>query len=170
MNQSPPRISPAPATLEGMPDLNLFKTLAKHPKLGDRFGRFGGWLLYRGLVPARERELVILRVGWRCGSLYEFGAHTVMGGDAGLSAEEISRSAREGSDGWSEGDRDLVEMADELCATNNVSDAVWERLARRWSEQELMELLMVAGFYRLVSGFLNAVGVELEAGNPGWPS
>ena len=152
-----------------MPDLNIFKTLAKHPKLGDRFGRFGGWLLYRGTVPARERELVILRVGWRSGSVYEFGQHTVIGGQAGLSAEEIGRLAAEDVEDWPDDDRALVEMVDDLCSTNTVSDRVWERLAGRWSEAELMELLMVAGYYRLVSGFLNATGVQLDPGTPGWP-
>lgn len=167
-----PRIQPAPAgTLpEGLPPLNIFATMAKHPKLLDRFNRFGGFLLYRGAIPAREREIVILRVGWRSGSVYEFGQHTVIGASAGVTEEEVRRLASEQTDGWGEDDRDLVELADQLCTTNNVDDALWDRLSRRWNEQEVMELLVVAGFYRLVSGFLNATRVELEEGTPGWPA
>lgn len=178
-----PRIEPAPGdTLpEGLPPLNIFATLAKHPKLLDRFNRFGGFLLYKGLLPVREREIVILRVGWRSGSVYEFGQHTDIGRTAGLTEDEVRRLATDGADGadgtdgtdgtdgWTDPDRDLVEMADELCLTNTVSEDVWRRLAKRWNDQEMMELLVVAGFYRLVSGFLNATGVEREPGVPGWP-
>jgi alkylhydroperoxidase family enzyme len=170
VDQPGPRIRPAAdAVAEGLPPLNIFATMAKHPQLLDRFNRFGGFLLYKGLVPAREREIVILRVGWRSGSVYEFGQHTVIGGAAGVTDDEVRRLAAEPLDGWGDDDRALVELADQLCTTNNVDDALWERLSRRWGEPELMELLVVAGFYRLVSGFLNATGVELEPGTPGWP-
>ena len=70
---------------------------------------------------------------------------------------------------WSAGDRDLIALADELAADDRVGDATWERLAARWSEAELVELLLVAGMYRLVSGFLNSTGVQLDEGVPGFP-
>ena len=164
-----PRIAPSAEGGEGLMDLNIFRTLAHHPALHDRFGRFGGYLLYKGLLPARERELVILRVGWRCRSVYEFGQHTVVGRASGLGDEEIRRAATAGTDGWEPRDRDLVDLADELCTTDTVSDGLWARLAERWSEPELLELVVVAGFYRMVSGLLNSVGVQLDEGTPGWP-
>jgi 4-carboxymuconolactone decarboxylase len=77
--------------------------------------------------------------------------------------------ATEETAGWSAPDGDLVSMVDELCATNSVTDATWSALAARWSEPELLELVVVAGFYRLVSGFLNSVGVQREPGTAGWP-
>jgi hypothetical protein len=43
-------------------------------------------------------------------------------------------------------------------------------LAARWPDDALVELLVVAGFYRLVSGFLNSTGVQLDEGVPGFPS
>jgi alkylhydroperoxidase family enzyme len=164
-----PRIDPLDVQLEGVAQLNIFRTLAKHRPLYDRFRRLGGFLLYRGLLPARHREIVILRTGWRSGSVYEFGQHTRFGQEAGLTPEEIRRLATEGTDGWRKDERDLVIFADELCATNTVSDQTWAALARRWTEEELLELVVLAGFYRLVSGFLNTVGVQLEPGTPGWP-
>jgi 4-carboxymuconolactone decarboxylase len=165
-----PRIAPVDGEFEGMLSLNIFRTLAHHPKLMDRFSRFGGFLLYRGLLPARERELVILRVGFRCGSVYEFGQHTVIGHAAGLTEDEVRRLAIDEVAGWSDADRDLVLVADELCAHDCVRGETWSRLAVRWSESELLELLVVAGFYRLVSGLLNTVGIQLEPGTPGWPN
>jgi hypothetical protein len=50
-----------------------------------------------------------------------------------------------------------------------VSEATWKKLAADWKEDELIELVMVAGTYRLVSGFLNTMGVELDQDTPGWP-
>jgi 4-carboxymuconolactone decarboxylase len=163
------RIAPLEGDFEGLPSLNVMRTLMKNEPVAKRFGRLAGYLLVKGQLPARERELVILRVGWRSGSVYEFGQHTLMGRTAGVTDPEIARLTEASTDGWDEADRDLVVFADELCATNTVSDDTWARLAARWSESELIELLVVAGLYRLVSGFLNAVGVELDAGVPGWP-
>jgi 4-carboxymuconolactone decarboxylase len=164
-----PRIDPLSDDVEGILPLNIFLTLAKHRDLCDRFSRFGGFLLYKGLLPARERELVILRTGWRSGSVYEFGQHAPMGQEAGLSGDEVDSLAREGSEGWSDPDRNLIAFVDELCATNNVTEETWSSLAGRWSEAELLELLVLAGFYRLVSGLLNGARVQLEPGTSGWP-
>jgi alkylhydroperoxidase family enzyme len=148
--------------------LNIFRTLKNNPELYKAFLALGSYNLQNGRLPAREREIVILRVGWRCASEYEFGQHTRLGKDAGLSAEEIARLAG-GPGTWSGDDAALVAMADELCADDVVGDATWTRLAERWDEQTLLELLVLAGFYRLVSGLLNSVGVALEPTTAGWP-
>lgn len=165
-----PRIAPIDGEVEGVPNLNIFRTMVRHPKLADRFNRFGGYFLYKSTLPAREREVVILRTGWRSEAVYEFGQHTVIGRNAGMTDEEIARLATEGTDGWAEGDRDLIDLVDELCATNDVSDGTWARLTARWDEADMIELVLLAGFYRLVSGFLNALRVQLEPGTPGWPA
>ena len=153
---------------DGRP-LNIFLTLAKNPNLYDAFSKLGSFLLFKGGIPAREREIVILRVGWRSQSEYEFGQHTVIGLDAGLTTEEIARLASPGTEGWSNDDAALVRMADDLCADNVVSDETWGLLRQRWQEPELLEMLALAGFYRLVSGMLNSAGVALEPRTPGWP-
>lgn len=154
------------------PTLNIFATLARNPSLLDNFGRFFTFLLKEGALPGRERELVILRVGWRSGSEYEFGQHTIEGLREGLTAVEVAALARETvePDGWSADDSALLSMADELCLTNGVSDGTWSELARRWAEAELLELVVLAGGYRMVCGLLNAVGIELDEGIPGWPA
>jgi alkylhydroperoxidase family enzyme len=151
--------------------LNIFLTLAKNEPLFSSFMHLGGYLLGRQFgVDRRERELVILRVGWRSGSDYEFGQHTVIGKHVGLTDDEIVRLAQDGLDGWRDDDASLLAMADELCADNDVSDATWARLTKRWSEQQLLDLLVLAGFYRLVSGFLRSVRVQREPGTPGFPA
>jgi 4-carboxymuconolactone decarboxylase len=150
--------------------LNIFRTLGHHPGLLKRFNVLGGAFLARGLLPAREREIVILRVGWNCRSVYEFGQHTVIGRDAGLREAEIAALTTVRAPGpWSDDDEALIALADELCADDCVSDATFAALRPRWNDAELVELVALAGFYRMVSGILNSLGVEAEAGLPGWP-
>ena len=87
----------------------------------------------------------------------------------GLTEDEVARLAREGAEGWSADDAALVAMVDELVTDDAVSDLTWASLAQRWEEQQLIELLVLAGFYRMVSGFLNSVRVRREDGVPGFP-
>jgi alkylhydroperoxidase family enzyme len=82
----------------------------------------------------------------------------------GLTEEQIVASVRgEAHDpAWSASDRDLVALADELHDTATVSDGLWARLADRLSDEQLLELLITAGWYRLLSYVINAVGIERE--------
>lgn len=154
-------------THDGTP-LNIFGMLAHHPKLLKRFNLLGGFLLNKGTVPAREREIVILRIGWRARAVYEFGQHTIIGKNVGLTDDEIAALAG-GERAWSDSDAALIAMADDLADHDCVSDDTWDALRRDWDEQQIIELIITAGFYRLVSGFLNSTGVPLDDGVPGWP-
>jgi alkylhydroperoxidase family enzyme len=166
-----PRIAPLPRDVSDRSQLNIFRTLGHNPALFKAFLTLGGHLLTAGGLPPREREIVILRTGRRAQSEYEFGQHRVIGRDAGLTDTEIDWLASDGVGGgaWSEDDGALVAMVDELTADDVVSDATWKRLSSRWSDEQLLELLLLCGFYRLVSGMLNSVGVALEPGTAGWP-
>jgi alkylhydroperoxidase family enzyme len=157
--------------LRGGEALNIFRTLAHQPQLLKRFNGLGGAFLVHGRLPAREREIVILRVGWNCRSVYEFGQHTLIGRDAGLSDGEIASLATVRAEGgWSADDQALIALADEICADDCAGDATFAALRRRWSDGELVELVALTCFYRMVSGFLNTLGVEPEDGLPGWPA
>lgn len=176
----PPVVNPSAEVIEAYsrgiagPDgapLNIFATLAHNPKLLKRFTHYAGWFLNKGLLPPREREVVILRVGWNCRSEYEFGQHTIIGLREGLTDAEIAALTRDPSTHpWSARDARLIAMCDDLCADDCVGDATWSELAGDWNEAELVELVMVAGTYRLVSGFLNTMGVQRDTGVPGWPN
>ncbi|HEX3900021.1 MAG TPA: carboxymuconolactone decarboxylase family protein [Mycobacteriales bacterium] len=163
-----PRIAPAPAVADPAP-LNIFRTISRNHDLYKGFLALGSHLLRGDSLPAREREIVILRAGWRCASEYEFGQHTAIGRLVGLTDDEIASLADAGDFSWSDDDRALIAMVDDLCSDDAVRDSTWQALARRWSDEQLLELLVLAGFYRLVSGLLNSVGVALENKTPGWP-
>ena len=173
-----PRISPLPADgrdprTEALlaplrrPDgseLHIFATLARHPRLFKRWSAFGGTLLYSGTLPARERELLILRTGYLCRAHYEWGQHVEIARVAGLSDEEIARVAEGPSaTAWSAADVELLRAADQLHTESRIDDATWAALAERWDEQQLIELCMVVGQYHLVAFTLNSLGVEPES-------
>ena len=179
MRLDKPRIAPlADAQLEPElrvrfgdgPILNIFRTLANHPGLARRWLVFGNHVLAKSTLPARERELVILRIGWLCRSGYEWGQHVGIGRASGLTDEEIARIAKgPEADGWSAADRALLRATDELHADAFVSDATWNELAARFSTQQLMDLVFTVGQYNLVSMALNTFGVQPEPGLPGLP-
>ena len=147
----------------GGTELNIFSTLARHPKLFKRWSAFGGTLLYGGTLPGRERELLILRTGYRCRSPYEWGQHVEIGLGTGLTRDEIERvAAGPDAPGWTEAEADLLRAADELHDDNCIGDATWSALAARWDEPQLIELCMVVGQYHLVAFTLNSLGVEPE--------
>ena len=150
--------------------LNIFATLAHHPKALKRWIVFGNHVMAKSTLPDRERELVILRVGWRCGSDYEFGQHTLIGRGVGLSDEEIARVATEDLDGWSEADALWLRAADELVADHGLSDATWAELSEDLDSLQLIDLVLAVGQYALVSSLLNTFGVQREQGVPGWPT
>jgi 4-carboxymuconolactone decarboxylase len=146
-----------------------FSVLGHSDPVMRAFGQFAMALLEVDLPP-RERELVVLRVAWNCASACEFGHHVPRARAAGLTDDDVARVATRVADGWGDDDGALLAMADELCADHGLSDDVWARLASRWSPAELVELLIVAGYSRMVSALMNAVGVQPEARVPGWPA
>ena len=168
--QLQPRISASADVPSGLPPLNIFRTIARNEPLAEGFLALGGRLLRGDGVPAREREIVILRTGWRGQSEYEFGQHTTIGRAAGLTDVEVAALADAGKAGWSADEAALIAMVDELCEDEVVSESTWSRLEERWSAEELLELLVLAGYYRLVCGLLNSAGVALEPAAPGWPN
>jgi 4-carboxymuconolactone decarboxylase len=153
------------------PDLNIFATLARHPRLLKRWSAFGGTLLYSGELPGRERELLILRTGWNCRAGYEWGQHVPIALDAGVTEDEVQRVPAGPDDaGWSEQDAVLLRAADELHRDARIGDGTWASLAATWSEMQLIEVCMVVGQYHLVAFTLNSLGVEREDGVQGLPS
>lgn len=149
--------------------LNIFRTLANHPDLMRRWLVFANHILGKSTLAARERELVILRIGFLCQAGYEWGQHVLIAREAGMSDEEI-RSARTGPDtpGLSALDRLLLQATDELHGDAHVSDATWKGLSQHLSTQQLMDLVFTVGQYNLVSMVLNSFGVQPDEGLPGW--
>jgi alkylhydroperoxidase family enzyme len=145
------------------PDMNLFATLAHHPRLLKRWSAFGGTLLFRGELPDRDRELLILRTARNCGVRYEWEHHIPIARGAGLGDADIAHVV-EGPEaaGLSEDDAVLLRAADELHRDNAIGEATWAALSARYSPAQLVELCMVVGQYHLVAFTVRSLGIQLE--------
>jgi alkylhydroperoxidase family enzyme len=145
--------------------LRLFRTLAVHEELTARMRPLGAGILAHGRVGPREREIVIHRTCARAGAEYEWGVHAVAyGKPLGLTDQQLVATVHGADDdpAWSEADALLIRLADELHDSGRVSDSVWEGLSERYGDDQLLELVITAGWYRLISYVINAAGIELE--------
>lgn len=146
--------------------LALFRTLAVHPELANRMRPLGAGLLGHGLIAPRDREIVIHRTCARAGAEYEWGVHAVaFGKPLGLDDAQLAATVTgdAGDPAWSARDALLVRLADELHDTATLSDALWAALAAHWTPPQLLELIVLAGWYRLLAGVINGAGVVREA-------
>ncbi len=150
--------------------LNIFATLARHPKLLKRWLVFGAHVLTKSTLSPRDRELLILRTGWRCGSAYEWGQHVAIGRAAGITDEEVARLGEvPASESWSEHDALLIRCADELFDDRTLRDDTYAQLASHFTDQQILDVLFTVGQYQLVSTVLRSLGVQRDDGLTGIP-
>jgi 4-carboxymuconolactone decarboxylase len=148
---------------EGRP-LNVFATLAHSPQLLRRMNALGGYFFVHAGIPARDRELVILRTAGRIGCAYELGQHRWIGAEAGLMPEEIeSAIVPQSTHQWSPEDRALFTFVDEVLSSDTVGDDSWDGLAGSYDELQRAELLVLIGYYRMLGVVLNGLRVQLDA-------
>jgi alkylhydroperoxidase family enzyme len=148
---------------EGVPPLALFRTLAVNERVFLRM--MAGGLLDRGSLTLRERELVIDRTSFRCGSEYEWGVHVAFFGPrARLTADEVRDLCAGDPEAtvFSARERLILKLCDELHATATVGDELWARLAAEWSAEQLVEMVVLAGYYHAIAFATNALRVTLE--------
>ncbi len=151
-------------------NLNIFATIARHPKMMQGWLPFIFYVLRESTLPPRDREILILRISWLCRSEYQFGQHTLLGKSAGLTSEEISRITEgPNAPGWDPFEATLLRAAEELHSDAFITEATWDALAKRYDEKQLMDLIMTVGQYNMVSMVLNTLGVQLDEGVPGFP-
>lgn len=130
---------------DGSP-LNIFGTLAHHPALMRRWLVFATHVLAKNSLPPRDRELLILRAGWRCHSQYEFSQHALIALRSDIDADEVRRTKLAVDDGgWSDHDAALLRAADELHDDACIGEATWNTLASRLTEQQMLDVIFTVG-------------------------
>ena len=155
----------------GVPPIMLFRTFARNLPMTAAMSGWGSYELSKRLsLSIRDREIVIDRTCARCGCEYEWGVHVAFFAErAGLSSEQITSLAHgAASDPCWAGERDrlLIEAADALHDCADIGDDLWHRLARLFSEEQLLDLLMLAGWYHAISFTANGARVAREDGAP----
>jgi hypothetical protein len=177
MPTPPPRVEPVappyPPELQaifdkimppGVPPLTLFTTLARVPRVYERFR--AGSLLDRGPLSLRQREIVIDRTCGRCGCGYEWGVHVAFFAErVKLTPAQLRATARgDAADpAWSPEERLLIRVVDELHDSSTISDALWTELSATLSLEQVFETVALVGFYHTVSFFANSLKLAPES-------
>jgi len=158
------RVEPAPGD-----GIAIGRTFARYPKLAQ--SRTGSNYVNQGSkLDPRYRELLILRTGWDCQAEYEWAQHVGAvgrGREMGLPIERIAMGPD--APGWDPFDATLLRAADELYRDSFISDGTWNALAARFDNTMMMNAVITAANYRMVSMALNALGVQLDPGDEKFP-
>jgi 4-carboxymuconolactone decarboxylase len=150
---------------DAMPVPNVLGTLVHHPALA------GPWLVYNNVLlttPAlghRRRELIVLRVAWRTQSRYEWAQHVRLAARFDITDDDIDAIAREdAAAAWTPVERALVAATDQLIADHRIADETWQQLAEHLDDQQLVEVVFVAGSYACLAMAFNSFGLQLDPG------
>ncbi len=154
----------------GAPPIGLFRTMVRNLPMTAAMHGFGAYELSRRLtVSLREREIVILRTCAGCRAEYEWGVHVeVFGQRAGLTGEQITAltCGQIGNQGWTAREGLLIRLVDAMLATRDVPDDLWADLENQFSDVELLDVIMLCGWYQAISQLCRALRIDLEAGAP----
>lgn len=172
----PPRIAPiTPETADGeqkdllagdsIGHLNVIRSKLRSPALYKSWRSFSGHVLRRSSLPPRDREILILRIGWLNQSQYEFTQHVRVAKGVGMTDDDIARvKAGAEAEGWTPLEAALVEAADQLRFEGMITDGTWAVLAQHYTEVQLLDVIATVGQYNLISWFLNTLRTPLEPG------
>jgi alkylhydroperoxidase family enzyme len=156
---------------EGVPPIGLFRTFARNMPMTEAMTEWGGYELSRRLsLSMRDRELVIDRTCARCGCEYEWGVHVTFFADrVGLDANQttsLTHGSAEDSCWVDERDRLLIRAVDALHDHSEIDDDLWRELSCIFSDANLLDLLLLCGWYHAISFVARGARVPLEAGAP----
>ena len=162
-----PRIPPLKDQFPDKP--NLFATMAHHPKLAEQAHEFATVFLRNGgLLSPRHRELAILRTAARLRSEYEFAQHIAVARTSGLTDDEIRRAVDTSDRSWTGSEAVLLDAADEVFETGDVSDGLWSEMEEVWSVPQILELLALFGMYRTLAIIIRCARVQVDEGADRW--
>ena len=144
---------------------NIFTTLGQHPRLFRAWLRYSAHLMPFGQLPRRDTELVILRVAWQCRSAYEWQQHVPIALRVGLTPDEVAGVAdNPAAGGFTERQRALLAVSDELLAERRLSDATWSAVQASLRDREAIELCLLIGNYQGLASTIGALGIQVEQG------
>jgi 4-carboxymuconolactone decarboxylase len=151
-------------------ELSVYTTLVRNPDLFADFLTLGKRLLIQSTLEARARELLILRVAWRCRAAYIWSHHEPIGRSAGVTDGDLEALARGTIEDGDALRTLLFRVADELVTEHRLCDSTWSDLAARYPTTQVIEVSTLVGFYAMLAGTLNSLDVQLEEPDsaPAW--
>ena len=149
-------------------NFDIIGLLARHPQMARKFLAFNGWLLQRGELPLRLRELVILRVAQARRSAFFWGEHVRVATDGGVPNDDIGRLVR-GNTAFEGSDRVVLEATDEILARGHADPATWRQLSEELGTHQAMELIFVIGTYAMLAMAFDTWGLAPPPGSEPLP-
>jgi len=156
---------------EAIAELSIFRILLRHPLVAKQLNDLLLTLLFRGTLDKRLRELIIMRIGWATGSVYEWTQHWRIARELGVSEEDL-RAVRDWRqrDDWGDAERAILAATDETLEAGAISATTWSACVNVLpSEEEQLELVAAIGTWRMISALLQSLDVPLETGVAPWP-
>lgn len=135
-------------------------TLVRHPDLTKAYLGFNVYLLFRSTLPARVREVAVLRVAHRRDCTYEWEHHVEMAKAEGLTDADVE--AIRNGEANDEFDRLILKATDELEEKSNLTDETWAELGEHLTERQRMDFVFTVGAYGMLAMAFNTFGVQLE--------
>ncbi len=149
--------------MRGAPPLTLFRVMAGHPRAWEKFR--AGSLLDSGPLSLREREIVIDRTCALNGCEYEWGVHVaIFAGAASLTDDEVRATVRgvASASCWSTAEQALIMAVDALHRRSTLDDAEFAALSAHYDDAQILEIMLLCGFYRTVAYLANGMKLPLE--------
>jgi alkylhydroperoxidase family enzyme len=142
---------------------NIMATMMRYRKLRLKWLLLASHVTFDSSLPPRDKEILILRNAWLCGSEYEWDHHVLVGRQAGLTNEEINQIKIGSEDlGWSSFDKVLLRAVDELNTNKILSEVSWNALSERYNSKQLMDLIFVVGAYNMLAMYMRSIGFKTE--------
>ena len=146
--------------MRGRP-LNIHALMANHPRLLNAWWDLRMYLVNGGDLTQRHCELAILRIAVHMKSWYEWASHVVRGIDSGLTVDEV-RNVRSGDGEWSGADAALLSAVDDIATSNCIGEATRTRLQKHFTDQQVLDIVLLHGMYQTLGCLINTWGLELD--------
>ena len=151
-------------------ELSIFRVLLRRERVAKATSDLLLGLLFGGVLDPRLRELVIMRIGWRTGSVYEWTQHWRVAVDLGVPEADLL-AVRDGPDapGFGAIERAVLEATDQALAGQRIADTTMAELRSHLEDDAVLELVAAIGTWSMISTVLRSLDVPLEAGVAPWP-
>ena len=159
----PADVTPEQAELVGdWTHLVFSRVIVNSPRMYRTFVPHIAAVIAQTSLPPRERQIIVLRTLAICNDTYELAHHVKISRNAGIGEDEIAAFQSGTGNCLSDFDRTLIKATDELESDKVISDATWAVLAQRYSTEQLMDVVFVAGCYQTMAMLTKSFGMELE--------
>ena len=153
--------------LERLPEprINLFTMLAGAPALIGPTLRLGEAILTKSDLDVVLRELAILHTARITGTEYEWVQHEAIARLVGIEEEKIDAVERGSIDGDPFDARESLALSivGELLEGGTPSEELVKRGEAELGRAQLLELLIVAGYYAMLGGVMRAVRIDVDS-------